>query len=212
MCLSIALFVASASDRAYADVKGNIDLGSVKIEGLRVGIHVVIDKAFAEKHKIESYQTPFEYFLPKRKHIFVENHGKTPSFVKYSFATPSKELISNVQFTNMTVPEGDTKQRVAVVKKLLLSQVLPTLGGNPVAHAVYQTKVGEFDAVCLDAEIADPTLGKLFVKVTGYLKPGSTHAILGVGRYNPKHSQVKKAADLRDKGLATRVLYSFRYQ
>lgn len=208
---AVLLLGILATQSLYANAKGDYDIGSIKVKGLRVGLKMVADQAFASKHQIKNLHTPFEYFIPKRQHIFVENHPAVSSFIKYSFANDKKELLSNVQFTNMSIPLAKAADRVAKAKALLTKTMLPQLGKDAKIHAVYETTLGQTTAVCLDGDVADGKGGRLLVKAVAYIHPTKAEGVMGVSNLNPKLSAAKNPQDLRTQGLGTQVLYSFRY-
>ena len=196
--------------------EGAVEIEPFKANGAVVGTRVKIDENYTKKYNVP-VPAPFEFIVPRSKDILVfaafppQTAGE---FIKLSFATKDKQLIENLRFTTMSVPQSNADERLKKTADLLVSRGLPmALKGfaNQEFKGARQAKVGPYDAVEVSAEYTESSLGAMMMILVGILNPDSKDCIMAFANVVPGRSEAKAVQEIGVKSIVGRVIGTFRF-
>ena len=216
VCLILAVLMPALS-AAAEDKKPSVTFDLPSVEGLVIGKTLTIDKAFGEEHGVP-VPAPFSFVVPlsptKEYEVFVDPAPKPgEAWIKINFATSDRQLIENIQFVNLTVPMGDTKDRLNAAARALVNEGLPDLirgkanAGRDVVRAI---KIGDYAAAEVIAHFDDPDVGAMVGRMVGILNPDGPDSVVAIANVVLSRVPVKTADDFaRTRGGA--LLANFKY-
>ena len=204
-------------DAAPDDKKPSITFNLLSVEGLVIGKTLTIDKAFGDQHGLK-VPKPFSFVVPlsqdKTYDTFVEPAPKPgEAYIKLNFATPDRQLIENIQFVNMTVPMGETQERLKLAAKTLGDRGLAMVmagKANPGRDLVRTIKIGDYDAVEVIGHYEEANLGKMYTRLVGILNPDGMDSVAAISNIVLSRVPVETIDDFA-KTRSGALLLNFKY-
>ena len=176
-----------------------VEVNTLKVEGLVVGVPQKIDAAFAAEHGV-TVPRPFHFTVPtdRTKNIKVLYAPEIPGYAKYNFATEDNLLRSSLHFIPFALNrnvEGDPLQALANVAKegFIGAIVDPDKAEIDVTR---QAEVGPYQAVEAIGRYAEADGTIVALRVVAVAGEGETEGLLAIINALPETTGMTKVGDI----------------
>jgi hypothetical protein len=211
-CLSLVsslLAFTGAGNAQSVSASGTIEIAPLTVKGF------TFDEAYSKKHKV-AVPAPFTFIAPPSKyHLnYLHNAPGGTGIFKISFTTPTKQVMSNLQFVPLKAGMGPIDKRLDALVKLVLKKAFAGSVPDPKQakiDTVRKVKIGAYPAVEAIGRYKDGADGTVVLRIVAIPNPKSEQGMLAVINGLPKNVAIKKVGDILNT-RASKALSTFYFK
>ena len=191
----------------------SVEVNTLKVEGLVVGVPQKIDAGFAAEYGV-AVPKPFHFTIPtdRTKNIKVLPAPGGTGIFKVSFATEDNQLRSNLQFIPFTLGDGTDEERLNGMARVV-QQVFRNAVVDPdraEINVTRPTEVGPYSAVESIGRYAEADDTMVALRVVAVIEKGAGDGVIAIINALPKTTGMTKVGDVVDVD-GSRALGTMRF-
>lgn len=179
--------------------QAKVEVNTLKVEGLVVGVPQKIGADFAAKYGVE-VSKPFHFTAPtdRTKHVKVLYAPEVPGYAKYNFVSDDGRLRSSIHFVPVTLnrnTQEDPLQALAgIAKEGFIAAIVDP--DKAEINVTRQTKVGPYQAVEAIGRYAETDGTVVALRVVAVAQEGDSDGLIAIIAALPEASGMKTLADI----------------